>query len=241
MPDIVETRDEDFAETAAGILFEAFSKAQNPLVSFPTGSTPQDTYRVLVEQYANRRDIWDNLRYLCLDDYAGLPENDERLFKNWLGRQLLDPLNIQSRTTFNSAATDTLTETQRMQDYLGEHGPVDIMILGLGSNGHLAFNEPGSAFDSRARLVDLAQSTIESNARYWGGDTNLVPHTGYTLGLGDIMKAKKVFLLVTGESKAGILDKAMNGAITESVPASILQRHPNVTVIADKSALKLKP
>lgn len=236
-PEIFYSDDVDFAAMAAGILFEHFEKATNPLVSFPTGSTPQDTYKELIARYADRRDIWDNMRYLCLDDYAGLPEDDERLFKNWLGQMLLDPLDIKHRILFNSAATDTDDEAANMQDYLDENGPVDVMILGLGGNGHLAFNEPDSAFDSPTRLVDLAQDTIESNARYWGGDISRVPHQGYTLGLGDIMKAKKVFLLVTGEGKADILDKAMNGEITEAVPASILQNHPNVTIIADKSAL----
>lgn len=238
--EIICTTDDDFAEVAAGILFEAFSKANNPLVSFPTGTTPQDTYKALVQKYEDCRDVWDNLRYLCLDDYAGLPETDERLFKNWLGRELLDPLGIKNRITFNSAATETQAEAQHIQSYLDQHGPVDIMILGLGSNGHLAFNEPGSDFDSATRLVDLTQSTIESNARYWGDDIRRVPRTGYTLGLGDIMKARKVFLLITGAGKADILDKTLNGEITKDIPASILQNHPNLTIIADKSALMKK-
>lgn len=239
-PTIIPTASEDFAATAADAIWDKISQIHSPLTALPTGSTPLDVYKHLLSAYGERKDVWGQVRYLSLDDYAGLEDDDERLFQNWLAREILDDSGITHRTTFNSNAADPAQETARMEQWIADNGPIDIVVLGLGTNGHIAFNEPGSSFESTTRIVPLSSETREANAAYWGG-IDQVPTQAYTLGLKTLASAQHIFLLVSGAHKADILDKVLNGPITEDVPATVLRTVPNVTVIADKAALGLKP
>ena len=228
-----------FAKTAALLLWEQLEEMHNPLMVLPTGNTPGDMYRYLVTHHGKRKEIWERVRFLALDEYIGLPANDRRLFQNWLARDLLDPVGIpvRRRIVFNSMADAPGEEAAAMENWIKDNGPIDIAVLGLGVNGHIAFNEPGSNFDSVTRVIALSPETRQSNAAYWGG-LDKVPERAYTLGLRTLSNAKQIILLVNGAHKAEILNKVLCGPITPDIPASFLRTVANVTVLADREAAK---
>jgi glucosamine-6-phosphate deaminase len=237
-PEIIAAEDSgDFAAVAAREFIKATGHIAAPLVVFPAGNTPLGLYRELVANYADKA-LWKVLSYLSLDEYAGLAPEDSRLFANWIRRELLTPLGTprENHIAFNSSAANKDQECARMEMWLAENGPIDIALLGLGMNGHIGFNEPGSMFDSRSRLVTLTDTSIEANAEYWGG-RDQVPPTAFTLGIGTLAQAKRTILLVNGAKKADILKRVLTGPITPEVPATYLRLIPNVTIIADKAAL----
>lgn len=235
-PQILIAEDETaFARLAADTFLKMAAGRARPLVTLPTGMTPLGLYQVLVSEHAARRDLWDQMRFIALDEYAGLPPGDERLFGNWLARTCLDPLHISNRLMFNSLA-DPDSEAARVETWLKQNGPLDIAVLGMGGNGHVAFNEPGTPFTQGAHAVTLTPDTVSANARYWG-DLARVPHHGITLGLQNLAAAGQTLLLVHGAGKAAILKRALNGPVTTDVPASYLQTVPHVTVIADRAAV----
>lgn len=232
---------QDFADIAARLIWAKLSSLKNPLVAFPTGTTPLGVYSRLIRDQGNEKKVWERLRYLALDEYVGLPPEDERLFARWLGRELLDRAGVPApnRIVFNSLAADPAQEAARMERWIAENGPIDIVVLGLGENGHIGFNEPGSAFDSVTRQIALSPETREANAKYWGS-IDKVPERAYTLGLKTLSSARHIFLLVSGAHKAAALEATLNGPVTPDVPATVLRTVPNVTIIADKAALGLK-
>ncbi len=242
MPEIIKAVDStDLAKKAADVFIETVRTQKNPLITLPSGFTPQPFYKELVRRYdGGERDLGD-FTYLALDEYAGLPNDDHRLFARWLDKEILGPLSIphESRIVFQSDAPDPDLEMQRVEDLINEHASIDLAVAGLGTNGHIGFNEPDSDFDAGVRLVTLDESTRHANALYWGGDLDQVPRTAYTLGLGILKKARRTLLLVSGESKAAILKQALTGPVTTDVPASYLQQQGNVTIIADEAALSL--
>ncbi len=229
--------DMEFANLAATVLVEKLDGIENPLLVLPTGNTPLGMYRVLLDQYGDRRDLWDRVRFLALDEYIGLGPQDERLFQGWLGRVFLDPIGITAdrRMVFDSNTADPAAEIARMEHWVKQNGPIDLAVLGLGGNGHIAFNEPGTSFDQPTHIISLTPDSIASNAQYWGG-VDQVPKTAFTLGLGTIAGARQTILLVNGAHKAGILDRVLNGTITPDVPATYLRRQENVTIIADQKS-----
>lgn len=245
MPEQIDLRSagsgEDLANLAAAFFVEKLETFESPLVTLPTGTTPLGMYHALATHHAHRRDLWEKMRFLALDEYLGLRRDDPRLFYGWLRREFLDRVGVpESRcTAFQSDAADPRAEAERIKTWLRQNGPIDIAVLGLGTNGHIAFNEPGSAFDSTVRTVSLTMESRKANAAYWG-DITLVPETALTLGLGDLAGARHSILLVSGAHKAAILDRVLNGPVTADVPATYLQDRANVTVIADKAALGLR-
>lgn len=237
-PDLkIADNDDAFATLAAALLVERLEGADQPLLVLPTGNTPLGMYRVLVDQYGNRRDLWDRVRFLELDEYRGLDQGDMRLFQGWLARVFLDAVGItpDRRTVFDSNAADADAEIARIEGWINQNGPIDLAVLGLGGNGHIAFNEPGTQFDQRTHLVTLTDDTTTANAQYWGG-VDQVPKTAFTLGLGTIATARQTILLVNGAHKAGILNRVLTGAVTPDVPATYLRHQPNVTILADRKS-----
>ena len=238
----IRTGDDDaaFSRLAADFFVSKLEGIQNPLVVLPTGNTPLGMYHALVTHYGHRRDLWDNLRFLALDEYAGLPKGDPRLFYGWLSREFLDRAGIpeKNRTRFQSDAPDPAAEVRRIENWLKKNGPIDVVVLGLGANGHIAFNEPGSPFDQPAHLLTLTPESITSNAQYWGSEDR-VPKTAFTLGLGNLSPAKHSILLVNGAHKAAMLERVLNGPVTTDIPATYLRTRPNVTVITDRAAAKM--
>jgi glucosamine-6-phosphate deaminase len=234
---IIPTTDTASFGAAAATCFATILRDKPDAVAvLPTGMTPLPFYAALRDSFAAGR-IGNHFTYCALDEYCGLPDGDERLFASWVGRELLDPLGIPParRITFNSRASTPAAEAERIETWIAAHG-IDIAVIGLGGNGHVGFNEPGSAFDTRTRVVALAAATIASNAAYWGGNDR-VPTQAYTLGIASLHAARHTILLVHGAAKATILRRALTEPTCPEVPASYLQHQPNVTIIADQAAL----
>lgn len=225
------SNDTEFGLKAKAAFYAAIDGLSMPNVVLPTGETPRPFYQALRDDGSKPA-----FTYVQLDEYLGLAESDPRLFAAWLARDVLDPLDIKIRLTFNSAA-EPEQEVRRMRDRLAVHGPIDIAVLGIGSNGHIGFNEPGSSFDHGVRIVDLAVETIAANKAYWPQSGTSFPAQAFTLGLADLKAARQTILLVRGEGKAEILRRALLGEITPDVPGSYLQRQKGLTIVADTAAL----
>ena len=206
----------------------------------PAGKTPLPLYHALRERH-RAGDFRAGFTYCALDEYCGLPPGDARLLTGWMAGELLDPLAVppERRLCFRSDAPDLDAEAARMEARLEARGGIDIAVLGLGLNGHIGFNEPGSDFDSRTRMVELTPATLAGNAAYWQGKPP--PARAVTLGLGTLRRARHTLLLVTGASKVGILRRAFSAPPSPAIPASYLQTQDNITIIADDAALAAFP
>ena len=208
------------------------------VLGLATGSTPVGTYKNLVEWYKNGDLDFSTLSSCNLDEYRGLsPENDQS-YRYFMNTNLFDHVNIRKDHTF---VPDGLQENsdqacQMYEQIIRDLGGIDLQLLGLGHNGHIGFNEPAEDFPKITHCVDLTESTIQANKRFFEKESD-VPRQAYTMGIGTIMSAKKILVVVSGEDKAEILNKIINGPITPQVPASILQLHPDVTIVADNAAL----
>ena len=187
-----------------------------PKFILPTGSTPLSLYKELV----NRELDWSTTTIFNLDEYVMNPDHPYS-YHSYMRKNLFNRTNI-----YPDNCHFPFRPTEAFEDKIKE---IDLCILGIGSNGHIAFNEPGSSFKSRTRVVDLDEQTIQDNSKFFDSVDD-VPKQAITMGLGTIMDSKKIALIVNGEHKKDILDTAINGEVTEDVPASILQRHNNVEV-----------
>ena len=179
------------------------------------------------------------VKVVCLDEYVGVPAGDPHTFRYFLGSCLFDCVNLPSGNIFypDGMAQDLQAECDRYDHIIEDLGGIDLQLLGLGYNGHIGFNEPGSAFEKTTHCVRLAEGTRRANARYFDSMHD-VPTQALTLGIKSIMQAKKILLIVSGEDKSYVLEQALFGPVTPRVPASILQLHPDVTVV-EHDALRL--
>lgn len=226
---------ETLSERAADLVVERLRAQPDAVLVFPTGSTPVGMFRALVRRVQAGEVDFSEARVVELDEYWRIPVDDERNLFRWLERELIAPANVQHFIRFNSDAEDPQAELSRVEHALAAWSGIDLLFLGLGPNGHVGFNEPGSPPDAPMHLCALTPESIVSNARYWGGEAN-VPRHGMTLGLGTLTKARQTVLLVGGEAKADILARVVEGEITPDAPATLLRRASNVTVIADEGA-----
>lgn len=199
------------------------------VIGLPTGGTPETMYAEL----RNSDSDFSDVVAINLDEYIGLEADHPQSYAYFMDEQLFNHKAFKE-TNVPDGLAEEAGETARYNKVI-EDNPIDLQILGIGTNAHLGFNEPGSDFDGLTRKVDLVESTIESNKIYFDS-VDEVPRTAYSMGLGSIMGAKKVLLLAYGESKADAIANAVNGDITEDVPASILQKHDNVVFIIDEAA-----
>lgn len=221
---------------AGDCLIELLRMKPRAVLTLPAGQTPLPLYRHLRALYAAGQ-FKPDFTYCALDEYCGLDRDDPRLLTSWVARECLDPLNIPTarRLSFRGDAADPNREACRVADELAAQGGLDIAVLGLGANGHIGFNEPGSIFDSEARAVELTAETRAANAAYWSGRTS--PERAMTLGLGDLGRARHVLLLVSGANKAAAVKQAFGAKPTPAIPASCLQYAANVVLVADRAAL----
>ena len=210
------------------------------MLGLATGSTPVGAYKQLVEWY-NKGDLdFANVTSVNLDEYKGLsPENDQS-YRYFMNTNLFNHVNINKERTFvpNGLEPDSEKACAAYNEIIRSVGGIDLQLLGLGNNGHIGFNEPGAAFEKETHCVDLTESTIQANKRFFEKVED-VPPQAYTMGIKNIMAAKKILLVATGSVKADALYKSLYGPITPNVPASILQLHQDVTVVADEDALSL--
>ncbi len=235
---VIEAADyEDLSRQTAEIVIAQLRAKPSSLLVFPTGRTPLGLFKALVDAERAGRVDFSAAVFLTLDEYASIAADDRRRLLLWLKLELLGPLRIPDSAVhaFDPLA-EPHAEADRIEALIAERGGIDLAIVGLGPNGHIGMNEPGSAFDSRTRRVDLTPATIRSNAAYWGTEAD-VPRAGLTLGLGTLGEAGKLVLITGGAEKAGILAKALNDPISEDLPATALRLHSNGIVVADRAAM----
>lgn len=227
----------DMSRKAANISAQVIMKP-NCVLGLATGSTPIGTYDQLVEWY-NKGDLdFSEVTTVNLDEYKGLPRTNDQSYYYFMHQHLFDRVNIDPERTNvpNGMEPDAEKECGRYEELIRSLGGVDLQLLGLGHNGHIGFNEPGEAFEKETHCVDLTESTIEANKRFFASADD-VPKQAYTMGIKTIMQAKKILIVVNGENKADIVERAFFGPVTPEVPASILQLHNDVTLVGDEAAL----
>ena len=210
------------------------------VLGLATGSTPIGIYDQLVEWYHKNDIDFSEVTTVNLDEYRGLTKENDQSYYYFMHTHLFDRVNIRPDHSFipDGTCEDSEFECRRYENQIRSLGGIDMQLLGLGRNGHIGFNEPGAAFEKETHLVDLAESTIRANARFFTS-IDEVPKQAYTMGIRTIMQAKKILVVVSGEGKADIVSRAFFGPVTPEVPASILQMHPDFTLVGDEEALSL--
>ena len=228
----------DMSRKAANIISAQVIMKPNCVLGLATGSTPIGTYDQLVEWY-NKGDLdFSEVTTVNLDEYKGLGPDNDQSYRYFMNTHLFHKININHANTYvpNGTEPDAEKACQAYNELLHKIGPADIQILGLGHDGHIGFNEPGTVFKKETHCVDLTESTIEANKRFFASEAD-VPRQAYSLGIKNIMQARKILVIVSGKDKADALYNAVHGEITPAVPASILQLHNDVTIVADADAL----
>ena len=195
-------------------------------------------YKQLIEWYEKGDLDFGDVTTVNLDEYKGLPRENDQSYFYFMNHNLFDYVNINPERTHlpNGMNLNAEEECARYEEVIRSTGGVDLQLLGLGHNGHIGFNEPGEAFETETHCVDLQERTIEANKRFFAS-IDEVPKQAYTMGIKTIMMAKKILVVVSGEDKAETVKNAFFGPVTPQVPASILQMHPDVTIVADEAAL----
>ncbi len=231
---------EDISRKEANIISAQVSMKPNCVLGLAPGSTPIGTYAQLVEWY-NKGDLdFSEVTTVNLDEYKGLTRDNDQSYYYFMNDNLFSKVNINKERTFLPDGTEPDSD-KACADYnniITSVGGVDLQLLGLGHNGHIGFNEPGMAFEAETHCVNLTESTVKANQRFFASADD-VPKQAYTMGIKTIMQAKKILVVVSGEDKAAILKKVITGPITPEVQASVLQLHNDVTIVADEAALSL--
>lgn len=238
---IIRTKDYDeMSRKAANIIAAQIVLKPDSVLGLATGSTPIGTYENLVKGYENGDLDFSQVKSVNLDEYRGLPRENDQSYYYFMHDHLFKHVNIDRNNTYLPDGTqeDSQKACTEYEAIIESVGGQDLQLLGLGHNGHIGFNEPCDEFEKRTHCVNLTQSTIEANKRFFASVED-VPKQAYTMGIGTIMKAKKILVVVSGQDKAKIVKEAFFGPVTPQVPASILQMHPDVTVVADEAALSL--
>lgn len=230
----------EMSRKAANIISAQVIMKPKCVLGLATGSTPIGTYDQLVEWYEKGDLDFKEITTVNLDEYKGLERNNDQSYYYFMNRHFFSRVNVPYENTHlpNGMETDIEKECIRYEKLIESVGGVDLQLLGLGHNGHIGFNEPCDVFEKDTHCVELQESTIEANKRFFESIDD-VPRKAYTMGIGTIMRAKKILIVVNGKDKAEIVKKAFSGPVTPKVPASVLQLHPDVTVVGDKEALSL--
>ena len=229
---------EEMSKKAAHIIASQVILNPDCVLGLATGSTPVGTYKNLIEWYNNGDLDFSQITSCNLDEYRGLSGEHDQSYRYFMNHNLFDHVNIRKECTYvpDGLEEDSDKAARDYDQIIADQGGIDLQLLGLGHNGHIGFNEPADEFPKGTHVVDLKESTIQANKRFFASEAD-VPRQAYTMGIGTIMSAKKILVVVSGEDKAEILNKVINGPITPQVPASILQLHPDVTIVADEAAL----
>ena len=229
---------EELSRTAATIIAGVILSKPDCILGLATGSSPVGTYDQLAAMYEEGILDFSHVKSVNLDEYVGLDGSNDQSYRYFMNTNLFDHVNIDKTRTFvpNGLEPDSKKACADYNQIIQEKGPIDLQLLGLGHNGHIGFNEPGEAFEKETHCVDLTESTIEANKRFFESEDD-VPKQAYTMGIKNIMQAKKILVVVSGADKADILKEVLYGPITPEVPASILQLHNDVTIVADEAAL----
>lgn len=238
---IIRTKNyEEMSRKAAAIISAQVLVKPDCVLGLATGGTPVGTYKNIVEWYNNGDLDFSEVTSVNLDEYRGLPREHQESYWSFMHRNLFDHVNIKPENINLPDGTnmDADAECARYDAVIKSVGGVDLQLLGIGHDGHIGFNEPSDAFDLGTHCVQLTDETIDANQRFFDSRDE-VPREAYTMGTRTIMNARKVLMVVSGKDKAEIVKKAFFGPVTPQVPASILQMHPDFTLVADEDALSL--
>ena len=238
---VVRTTDyNDMSRKAANVISAQTILKPDTVLGLATGSTPIGTYRQLIDWYKKGDIDFSQVSTYNLDEYRGLAPEDPNSYHYFMRTNLFDHVNIDLANTHvpDGLAADPEAFCASYDAMVRDAGYPDLQLLGIGRNGHIGFNEPDDAFSKGTHLVDLTESTIEANSRLFDS-IDEVPTQAYTMGIGTIMRAAKILVVANGQGKAQIVRDAFFGPVTPQVPASILQFHPDVTVIVDEAAASL--
>ena len=234
-------REKDYdamSRRAAQVIAAEVVHKANCILGLATGSTPEGAYKYLVDWYKQGLLSFKDVRSVNLDEYKGLAPDHDQSYRYFMQSNLFDHVDICPENTRvpDGLAADSDAECAQYDAYIRSLGYVDLQLLGIGRNGHIGFNEPGDCFIKETHVVDLAENTIDANARFFASRDD-VPKQAISMGIGAIMNAKKVLLCASGEEKAEAIYNTVCGPITPKCPGSILQLHPNVVLVADEAAL----
>ncbi|WP_174614285.1 glucosamine-6-phosphate deaminase [Virgibacillus ihumii] len=228
----------DMSQKAAELVIKTIHGMPKPVLGLATGSTPEGMYRYLINAYNRNAVSFANVTTFNLDEYVGLREDDPNSYKFYMREKLFDAVDIPTGQAHvpNGDTAEPEKECASYEKQIQDAGNADLQVLGLGLNGHIGFNEPGSSFKSMTHTVELDESTRKANARFFDS-LEQVPIQAITMGIGTIMHSRKILLLVSGVNKADAVKKLVHGEVTEDFPASVLQLHDDVIVIGDEAAL----
>lgn len=238
---IIKVRDyQDMSRKAANVISAQIILKPDSVLGLATGSTPLGLYEKLVEWYGKGDLDFAQVKTVNLDEYVGLSADNDQSYRYFMNKNLFSQVNIDPKNVNIPDGTnkDSEAECERYEKVIESLGGIDIQLLGIGNNGHIGFNEPADVYMMKTHRVNLTESTIEANKRFFE-DVSMVPRQAYTMGIGTIMKAKKIVMVASGKAKAPIIKEAFTGEITPRVPASVLQLHQDFTLIADEEALSL--
>ena len=236
---IIATKDyEAMSRQAANIIAAQVILKPDCVLGLATGGTPVGTYKELVAKYEAGELDFSAVKTVNLDEYVGLDVTSDQSYIYFMKSNLFDHVNIDQSCTNvpRGIVEDADAECERYEEVIASYGGIDLQLLGLGPNGHIGFNEPEDHFPVNTHKVTLTDATIQANKRFFEREED-VPRYAYTMGIGTIMKARKILMVVNGKGKAEIVKKAFFGPVTPQVPASILQLHPDFTLVADEDAL----
>ncbi len=236
---IYEAKDySGMSRKAADIIAAQIILKPDCVLGLATGSTPVGAYERLIQRYKAGELSFSEVKSVNLDEYIGLAPEHDQSYRFFMRTKLFDSVDIKLENTNvpNGLAENPAAEGQRYDEIIRSMGGVDLQLLGLGHNGHIGFNEPCDEFPKGTHEVDLTESTIEANKRFFASADD-VPRKAITMGIGSIMQAKKILVVVSGKDKAEIIKRVVTGPVTPEVPASILQLHPDVTICGDAEAL----
>ena len=225
---------QEVAKKAYELLKDVVASKPNAVLGLATGSSPIGLYGEMIADYKAGNLSYRDVVSFNLDEYVGIDKNHPESYASFMRKELFNHIDIQEAHThlpFGDKQADCDTYEVAMSAV-----NMDLQVLGIGRNGHIGFNEPGTSFDSLTHIVDLDEKTIEDNARFFDNDVNLVPKKAISMGIATIMKSKKILLVATGNNKADAVAAMVNGPVSEAMPASILQKHADVTVFVDEAA-----
>ncbi len=226
------------SQKAAAYIIDKVRVKPNLKLGLATGGTPIGTYQNLIKDHQEHGTSYQQVVTFNLDEYIGISSDHENSYRFYMNDHLFNHIDIPIGQTFipNGNADNIEAECVRYEQLIQHYGGIDLQILGIGSNGHIGFNEPGTSFHSKTHVIDLAPSTIKANARFFSSLAE-VPTKAITMGISTIMNSKEILLLVSGENKKEAMKKLSTGEISESFPASVLRNHSNVTIMVDQAAL----
>lgn len=228
---------EEVARVAADIFAQSIRKKPDIVLGLATGGTPVGMYQELIRMHRDEGLDFSQVESFNLDEYLGLGGDHNQSYRYFMNENLFDHVNIDKSNTRvpDGKGADLQSSCKKYEDDIKAAGGIGLQLLGIGSNGHIAFNEPGSAGGSRTRVVNLTERTIKDNARFFK-DESEIPRQAVTMGIGTILEARKIVLLATGSNKADAVARAVKGKVSPDLPASFLQKHPGCTFIVEREA-----